>query len=364
MDNKIKVVCAECQTKVNLIIEKIKIEVVKFRCPGCSTVLCARSPTGKNQEKSPPQQAPKESANPSAPMEGRQQPGREADKGMGHIDPQQDKSSGKQAAPGPGKVQTDEQIKETLQAVDKEAEASGCDLRKFKRFKFNKKVLVDNQIMVEALDICENGLFLHTGRSFEVGATVQVGIQTLPGRFDLVVHATVQHDHKSIGMGLQFVDLNYDQQTKLDDLISSLEEVVGNEIEDRKIILLAGGSDTARNINKSKLVLDGFYVLQAINADQVFEILEHETPDAMLLDWQGTFFQPQEMLDRIRQIAQYDNVIIIVQAALTDAYVEKELLDAGADRCFAKMDTTPAKLSQFLKQLIKEKREKAENPTG
>lgn len=364
MDNKIKVVCAECQTKVNLIIEKIKIEVVKFRCPECSTVLCARSPAGKNQEKIPPQQAPKESPNPSAPMEKRQQPGREADKGMGHIDSQQDKSSGKQAAPGPGKVQTDEQMKETLQAVDKEAEASGCDLRKCKRFKFNKKVLVDNQIMVEALDICENGLFLHTGRSFEVGATVQVGIQTLPGRFDLVVHATVQHDHKSIGMGLQFVDLNYDQQTKLDDLISSLEEVAGNEIEDRKVILLAGGSDTARNINKSKLVLDGFYVLQAINADQVFEILEHETPDAMLLDWQETFFQPQEMLDRIRQIPQYDNVIIIVQAALTDAYVEKEILDAGADRCFAKMDTTPAKLSQFLKQLIKEKRGKAENPTG
>jgi len=354
MDNKIKVVCPKCQTKLNLAVEKIKSEVIKFKCPGCSTVLRGKIPAGKiNQEERPSQQTPKESAKPTAPSEERQKPGREADKGMGHIDPQQDELSEKQAAPGPERVQTDEQVNETLQAVDKEAKASGADMRKYKRVKFNKKVLVDNQIMVEALDISENGLFLHTGRSFEVGSTVQVGIPTLPGRFDLVVQATVQHDQKGIGMGLQFIDLDYDQQTKLGDLISSLEEAASKEKEGRKIILLAGGSDTARNINKSKLVLDGFYVLQATNADQVFEILENETPDAMLLDWQESDLQPKEMLGKIRQTPQYDNVIIVVQAALTDLLVQKEILDAGADRYLAKMDTNPAKLSQIFKQLIK-----------
>jgi len=356
MGDKIKVVCPKCQTKLNLAVEKIKSEVIKFRCPGCLTVLRGKIPAGKkNQAERPPQQTPKESAKPTASSDEKQKPGREFDKGMGHIDPQQDEVGGEQATPGPEKSQTDEQINEALQAVDKEAKAGGTDLRKFKRVKFNKKVLVDNQIMVEALNISENGLFLHTGRSFEVGSTVQVGIPTMPGRFDLVVPATVQHDQKGIGMGLEFIDLDYDQQTRLGDLINSLDEAASKEMEGRKIILLAGGSDTARNINKSKLVLDGFYVLQATNADQVFEILQNETPDAMLLDWQESDLQPKEMLGRIRQTPQYDNVIIVVQAALTDLLVQKEILDAGADRYLAKMDTNPAKLSQIFKQLIKVK---------
>jgi CheY-like chemotaxis protein len=309
MDNKIKVVCPKCQAKLNLAVEKMKSEVVKFRCPGCSTVLRAKKPA-------------------------------------------------EQVAPEPVKEQTDAQIadqtKEPLQSVVKEKKSSPSDLRKYKRVKFKKKVLVDNQIMVEALDISENGLFLHTGRSFEDGATVQVGIPTLPGSFDLVVQATVQHNHRGIGMGLQFVDIDDTQKDKLQKLINSLDEAAGKELEGRKIILLAGGSDTARNIIKSKLVLDGFYVLQATNADEVFEILQNETPDAMVLDWQETSFYSKGVLAQIKQTPQYDSVIIIVLAALTDAYAQKEILDAGADRYMAKMDTNPVKLSQTLKQLIEE----------
>jgi CheY-like chemotaxis protein len=319
MENKIKVVCPKCQAKLNLAVEKMKCAVVKFRCPGCSTVLRAKKPADKFQEKRSIQQTPN----------------------------------------GTAKDQTDlqsaDQNDEPLSAVAKEEKSTPSDLRKYKRVKFKKKVLVDNQIMVEALDISENGLFLHTGRSFEDGATVQVGIPTLPGSFDLVVQATVQHNHKGIGMGLQFMDIDDTQKDKLQTLITSLDETSRNALEGRKIILLAGGSDTARNINKSKLVLDGYYVLQATNADEVFEILQNETPNAMVLDWQETSFYSKGLLTQIRQTPQYDNVIIIVLAALTDASAQREILDAGADRYMAKMDTNPVKLSQALKQLIEER---------
>ena len=305
MEDKIKVVCPKCQAKLNLPLEKLKCEVVKFRCPGCSTVLCARKPTDKNLEKNITEQVIKEPA---------------------------------------------EQL-----GSAKEMQKSINNLRKYKRVKFKQKVLVDNQIMVEALDISENGLFLHTGRSFDDGAIVQVGVPTMPGCFDLVVQATVQHNHRGIGMGLQFVDVDATQMLKLQKLINSLDKAAQKELEGRKIILLAGGSDTARNINKSKLVLDGFYVLQATNADEVFEILQNETPDSMVLDWQETSFYSKGLLVQIRQTPQYDNVIVIVLAALTDASVQKEILDAGADRYMAKMDTNPARLSQALSTLIEER---------
>jgi CheY-like chemotaxis protein len=299
MEKKIKVVCPKCQAKLNLAVEKMKCEVVKFRCPGCSSVLRARKPDKDQPDKQKAVQAEK-----------------------------------------------------IQQPVTSEKKAGSGDLRKHKRVKFKKKVLVNNQIMVEALDISENGLFLHTGRSFDDGATVQVGIPTLPGSFDLVVQATVQHNHRGIGMGLQFVDVDGPQKVKLQKLVSSLDESARKALEGRKIILLAGGSDTARNIYKSKLVLDGFYVLQATNADEVFGILQNETPDAMVLDWQETSFYSKGLLTQIRQTPQYDNVIIIVLAALTDTSAQREILDTGADRYMAKMDTNPAKLSLILKEII------------
>ena len=359
MDNKIKVVCPKCQAKLNLAVEKMKCEVVKFRCPGCSTVLRARKPAEKNQDTSPIQQTSEKSAKPFGPSEELQKLAREFDKDMGQIDSQanirQEQIDQEPVKDIQSDVQITDQTHETLQSVGKEEKSSPSNLRKYKRVKFKKKVLVDNQIMVEALDISENGLFLHTGRSFEDGAIVQVGIPTLPGSFDLVVQATVQHNHRGIGMGLQFVDIDDTQKVKLQKLINSLDEAASKELEGRKIILLAGGSDTARNINKSKLVLDGFYVLQATNADEVFEILQNETPNAMVLDWQETSFYSKGLLAQIKQTPQYDNVIIIVLAALTDAYAQREILDAGADRYMAKMDTNPVKLSQTLKQLIEER---------
>ncbi len=350
MKNKIKVVCPKCQAKLNLAVEKMKSEVVKFRCPGCSTVLRVKKPADNNQEKRSTQQDPKASAKGFDSSGDLQKLASEFDEEMGYVDSQQDEVSGDQAAPEPVEDKTDGHI-----PGQRKDRVRPSDLRKHKRVKFKKKVLVDNQIMVEALDISESGLFLHTGRSFDDGTTVQVGIPTLPGNFDLVVQATVQHNHSGIGMGLQFVDVDDIQKIKLQKLINSLDEAARKELDGRKIILLAGGSDTARNINKSKLVLDGFYVLQATNADDVFDILQNETPDAMVLDWQETSFYSKGLLTQIRQTPQYDNVIIIVLAALTDAYAQREILDAGAERYMAKMDTNPLKLSQTLSKLIEER---------
>ena len=347
MENKIKVVCPKCQAKLNLPVEKMKSEVVKFRCPGCSTVLKIRNPSALNR--------------PAAPGSGESQENLEGgfDRKNSREVSRQDASREELVIPDSADDESIDEIiapgGDVLQHTPRTSHAGPGNMRKHKRVKFKKKVLVDNQIMVEALDISMNGLFLHTGRSFEDGVVVQLGIPSLTGKFDLTVKATVQHNHRGIGMGLQFVDVDAATGEKLKKLIHSLDEAARKELEGRKVILLAGGSDTARNINKSKLVLDGFYVLQATNADEVFDILKNETPDAMVLDWQEKSFYSKGMLAQIRQTPQYDNIIIIVLATLTDAYAEREILDAGAQQYMAKMDTNPAKLSQTLSRLIGER---------
>jgi CheY-like chemotaxis protein len=359
MENKIKVICPKCQAKLKIATGKLKAEVTRYRCPNCSAALRLKKPVSKKEAAATlPLQVKSGEEKSFAPSTELQRPVEESDREKAQLDSKQDEVITDEvfhepiSEKKPQKPITDE--KSAAPDLTDESD-SPVNLRKHKRVKFKKKVLVDNQIMVEALDISEKGLFLHTGRSFDDGATVQVGIPTLPGCFDLVVQATVQHNHRGIGMGLEFVDIDDTQKDKLHKLINTLDEAAQKEQEGRKIILLAGGSDTARNINKSKLVLDGFYVLQASKADEVFEALKNETPDAMVLDWQDTSFYSRGLMTQIRKTPQYDNVIIIVLSALTDAHVHKEILDAGADRYMAKMDTNPAKLSQTLKQLIDER---------
>lgn len=373
-----KVVCPKCKAKLKYDCDKVTSDMARFKCPGCKTVLrIKRSGPGQNEPSAGGEQAAQ------APGPDIREAGQELlelaqkfEEEMGFGEPRREDIAEEEetSADSP---ETADSIAENTEEVSAEEESSRTDsgeegllettkeveggtakvsnARKFKRVKFKKKVLVNNQIMVEALDICENGLFLHTGRSFEDGAIVEVGIPTQRGRFDLTVQAMVRHNHRGIGMGLEFVDLDENQKERLHKLISELDEAAAQELEGRKKILLVGGTDTARNINKSKLVLDGFYVLQATTADEVFQILRDESPDAMVLEWQETVFNCKGLLARINEMPEYDAVIRIVLSVLTDTYVQREILDAGAHRYMAKMDTNPARLSLALKQLIEER---------
>jgi CheY-like chemotaxis protein len=364
MTTKMKVVCPKCKAKLKFDPEKIKSDVVKFKCPGCAAVLSIRKPRPQKEVLSS-QSASQPESNVGKKME---HPGTEfldlaskfgedmASAGDDRADESKDVDN--EAERKAVKEDHSSEMKEgDEEVVEKSATAGekGKNSRGFKRVKFKKKVLVNKQIMVEVLDISENGLFLHTGRSFEDGAIVEVGIPTRPGNFDLTVKAVVKHNHRGIGMGMQFVELDDKQKMQLNKLISELDEVALKELEGRRKILLAGGTDTARNINKSKLVLDGFYVMQAKTADEVFNLLNNEAPDAIVLEWQETAFSCKGVIARIKENPRYGAIIRVVLSALTDSSVQREILDAGAHRCMAKMDTNPAKLSQVLKQLIEER---------
>jgi CheY-like chemotaxis protein len=324
MSTPVKVVCPKCKARLKIAADKIVSEIVKFKCPGCQTVLRIKKP--------PPH--------------------------YGEMGPVADYHAKEQATQP--QTTADAFVERGEEdAVSDPEEKTGSDsgdTRQFKRVKFKKKVLVDNQIMVEALDISEKGLFLHTGRSFDIGAIIEVAIPTAPGNFDLKVQAKVQHNHRGIGMGLMFVNLDDVLSAKLQHLVNSLDATAQQELEGRMKILLAGGSDTARNIIKSKLVLDGFYVMQATSVEEVNRILQHEQPDAIVMDWQATAFNCKGLFYQIKEKHQYDDIVIVVLSTLTDAAVQKEIIDAGADRYMTKMDASPLKLSMTLKKLIEERK--------
>ena len=75
----------------------------------------------------------------------------------------------------------------------------------------------------------------------------------------------------------------------------------------------------------------------------------------MVMKWQEPNFNCRGLLARIKENTRYDSIIMLVLSELTDATVQREILDAGADRYMAKMDTNPAKLSLILKEMIGER---------
>lgn len=356
MSNKMKVVCPKCKAKLQFDPAKITSDVAKFKCPACAVVLRIKKPAPERGKEAGFIRHAKKTAIADQHEKGGAELSDMAQKFKQEMGVSQEDRESKTGTAGSQdtSVLNDEPKPESSENFTDET-LNVSETRREKRVKFKKKVLVNNQIMVEALDISEGGLFLHTGRSFENGAIVDVGIPTQPGSFDLVVQAKVRHNHRGIGMGLQFVDVDVKKKMQLKKLVNELDEAAAKELEGRKKILLIGGTDTTRNINKSKLVLDGFYVLQATKVDEVFKILQDEPPDAMIAEWQETKFNCKNLLAKISQNPANNAIIKVVLSALTDSQVQREILDSGVHKYMAKMDTNPAKLSNVLKQLIEER---------
>jgi predicted Zn finger-like uncharacterized protein len=357
MANKMKVICPKCRASLKFDPDRITTEAVKFKCPSCNTVLRIKKPVSAPGEKAPFIRHERKAAAAGQREEAGPELSDQTQKSKQTKDydgPQQKNLTGGQVRKG-GDTETSQEQEQDLSEILADETVKVSNSRRDKRVKFNKKVLVNNQIMVEALDISENGLFLHTGRSFDDGSVVEVGIPTQPGSFDLLIKAQVRHNHRGIGMGMMFIEMDAERKARLKKLVTELDEAAAKESDGRKKILLAGGSDTARNINKSKLVLDGFYVLQATTADEVFKVLQEEPPDAMVVEWQETKFNCKGLLARINQNPENNAVIKVVLSALTDSQVQREILESGAHKYLAKMDTNPVKLSNILKQLIQER---------
>ncbi len=298
-----KIACPICQVRLQIDSEKLQSDVSRFRCPQCKSVLKLKRST--NQKESGDQVfmiAPEERREFVRDIEG-------------------------------GKVRT-----------------KGS--RRYKRRKFKKKVLVDNQIMVDALDISEEGIFLHTGRDFPDGSVLDVSIPLSGGR-EMAVKATVQYHQKGIGMGLKFKDLGQEHKKELCRIVEGLEKKKQVKSIGGKTVLLAGGSDTTRRINRSKLLLDGFNVFEAKTHVEILDMIQAQNPQVIVLDWQGTEIEGTTFLSKIRQSSRSGDISIVVLSALTDSAVQKAILAAGADLCLAKMETNPAKLSQTLKDHLK-----------
>ncbi|MCF6290581.1 MAG: zinc-ribbon domain-containing protein [Desulfobacterales bacterium] len=288
--------CPKCRARLKVPLEKVRTGDVRIRCPRCDSVLRVKRPV-------------------TGPA----------------------KAAGKTPRPGGSDQQPAGR------------QPGGSSPRRFQRFPFKKKIMIDNAIMINGIDISEGGLFVYTGRSFIVGSKVGVALP-LPGG-DLEVHATVQHNEPGVGMGLQFVDLSPEQLARLRKYFAELSANDAAAMEKRKTVLLAGGSEMARRITKGNLMLEGYAVFEAMDTKEVMRKISSQIPDIIVIDWQEKALDGADLLARLQRSPKWRRIAKVVVSAVTDKALQQRVMAAGADRFLAKMDTPPVKLAERIKEI-------------
>lgn len=219
--------------------------------------------------------------------------------------------------------------------------------RKRKRVILRRNVLINGTIKVMGLDLSEGGIYVYTGRDFPNGCTVDV---SLPLSRTINVKARVQHSQTGVGMGLMFLDLKEEDK----DAIKSFIRDRGDHCDDnRRKILIVEDNAASRRMYKSKLVLDGYSVLEADDGVQAIEVLSKENIDLMVLDLYMQRLDGFKMLAILRQDQRWVDMPVIVFSARTASSDIEKAMDAGASEFLPKITTSPTKLSERIQSYFK-----------
>jgi len=118
--------------------------------------------------------------------------------------------------------------------------------------------------------------------------------------------------------------------------------------------MLVDDNESTRRMNKSRLVLDGYAVHEAIDGRHALAVLEKEKVDLVILDLSREPLDWQEMLSAIRHKPEWKEIPVLVLSPRSSSDEMKRAVDAGATEFLVKMMTPPLKLSQRVKAHLSE----------
>jgi CheY-like chemotaxis protein len=228
----------------------------------------------------------------------------------------------------------------------------GTEKRKHKRYPFKKNIFI-NKMRAKAIDISEGGMFVHTGRSSLPGSITEITIPFMDEK--IKVFTKVQHYQKGVGMGLMFIDFDDDKKHAILSIIDIIKEENGDHDKGKISVLLVDENDVSRLASKSKLVLEGFSVIERKDGKEAIEVLKSQTPsiDVIVLEPFTKDMDGFDVLTVVKRSSAWKKIPIIVFTANGSLDAMKKFADKGADEVLAKVTTTPLKLSNTVKVFAK-----------
>lgn len=118
-------------------------------------------------------------------------------------------------------------------------------------------------------------------------------------------------------------------------------------------ILLAEDDLQLIDMYRRKFEMEGFDVKFAEDGAQALDILAKWKPDVALIDIMMPKINGLDVLKRIKDRKDYDDVITIMLTNLGNEATAEEIYKLGATEYIVKADMTPLEVSNKVKELIK-----------
>ena len=217
------------------------------------------------------------------------------------------------------------------------------------RYPFTRNILINGQIMVKGIDISMGGLYVYTGRSFNRGKVVDV---TIPD-YNLTIKCRIQHNQAGVGMGLKFMGLSDELKNRLRLMLQSLDTSSQDfSARSKPEILLIDHNQSSRRINKSKLSMEGFFVIEASDGAEALKKLRDRAPDVIVCDLNIQGLDGIKLLTMIKSTPEWSHVPVIMMSTDSSSALVDRVYDAGASDLLVKSTTTPAKLAEHIRGVL------------
>jgi CheY-like chemotaxis protein len=225
--------------------------------------------------------------------------------------------------------------------------------RKRERIPYSEELLISYMmtVKVKAIDISKGGLYVHTGQTLEAGTTVEVLLPFKKGK--LKVKAKIRHTQEGVGMGLSFIELDDTQSAQIMELIEATRKKPPKFRAEKPTVLFVDDNETSRKMIKHKLISEGFWVVEAKDGIEAINILHEEPVDIMLLDLYMEKMDGFKVLSIVKGSLKWKTLPVIVYTANSTEGIVDKAINAGADDFLLKSITSPHKLADVMRKIIK-----------
>lgn len=218
--------------------------------------------------------------------------------------------------------------------------------RKEERILVQKDVVINNSLKAQAFDISEGGTYIYTQAEFQIGDMLELSfdVDDSPVR----MKARVQHIQLGVGIGVKFIGLSVEDSMRIKRLLQLLSHAPAAEVTGKKKVLFIDSDVRTRSVYKTRLLRDGFFVIDASNNVEAIKLLRDSKPDIVIIDLWTEGIDGYDILQLMQMNPDMKKIpVLVLSARHIPADVEKAA-QLGARDFLLKMTTTPIRLSEKI----------------
>lgn len=215
-------------------------------------------------------------------------------------------------------------------------------------------VLQDGKLIGFVRDISVDGMYVSTARSMGKGAHAVFGL-SVPGALRAIpVNGLVLECTPGDGVEVGFMDLDHMTMESLKVILNKVADAGKASAKSavKKKVLLVEDTAQIRNVYKSRLLLDGYDVTDVDSAMEAMKYLRDFMPDVVLLDIVMPVMDGFKLLSIIRETPNMAELPVIILSAKGASSEIEKALGMGISGYLIKTTTSPAKLSQTVKEFF------------